>query len=249
MSGRSPDALDKLKERALAKFLTVTVTGLEKVRDMPETWSEAEYHTLLDALEVDGTTDLGGSDLEEMLLMALQDLDPEDAADAVLAVKIGDALTRGARQNIVQDFLDEQRPWEEAADISLHARIFEAAVLLQKALPKRFARPDIMRLTMRLTAENPRADALLQQTPLPAFVARILADGMGEDSTLERLFDDSLESSSFPDAAGIIWRAGFSDHDAGPPAAATLTVYSSALWLGSMEDVGTFESNAHNDGA
>lgn len=233
----------------MPKFLTVTVTGLETVRDMPDTWSEAEYHALLDALEVDGTADLGGSDLEEMLLMALQDLDAEDAADAVLAVKIGDALTRGARQNIVQDFMDEQRPWEEAADIALHARIFEAAVLLQKALPKRFARPDILRLTMRLTAHNPRAEALLQKAPLPAFVARILADGMGEDSTLERLFDDSLESSSFPDAGGIVWRADFSGYDPGPPAEATLTVYSSALWLRPMEEVETFESDAHNDGA
>ena len=230
----------------MAKFLTVTVTGLETVRDMPDSWSEAEYHALLDALEVDGTADLSGSDLEEMLLMALQDL---DAADAVLAVKIGDALTRGARRNIVQDFMDEQRAWEEAADIALHARIFEAAVLLQKALPKRFARPDILRLTMRLTAHNPRAEALLQKDPLPAFGARILADGMGEDSTLERLFDDSLESSSFPDAAGIVWHAGFSEYDAGPPAAATLTVYSSALWLRPMEEVETFESDAHNDGA
>lgn len=233
----------------MAQFLTVTVTGLDEIRDMPETWSEADYHALLDALEIDGTADLTGSDLEDMLLMALQDLDPEDAADAILAAKLGDSLTRGARRNIVQDFVDEQRPWEEAADISLHARIFAAAVLLQKAFPKKFARPDMMRLTMRLTAQGARAAEMLHAAPQPAFVARVLADGMSESSTLERLFDDGIESSSFPDAASIIWRAELSDADPGPPESATLTVYSSALWLKAMEEVETFESDAHNDSA
>lgn len=215
---------------------------------MPETWSEAEYHALLDALEIDDTADLAGADLEDMALMALQDLDPEDAADAILAVKLGDRITRGARRNIVQDFVDEQRPWEEAADISLHAPIFAAAVLLQKAWPKRFSRPDILRLTLHLTAQGARAAEMLHATPQPAFVARILADGMSENSTLERLFDDGIESSSFPDAASIIWRAELSDGDSGPPESATLTVYSSTLWLKAMEEVETFESDAHNDG-
>lgn len=242
-----PRAGSARKDIPLTQFLTVTVTGLDTIRDMPDTWSEPEYHALLDALEVDGTTEMTGSDLEDMLLMALQDLDPEEAADTILAGKLGDTLSRGARQNIVQDFIDEQRPWEEAADISLHARIFAAAVLLQKAFPARFSRPDMMRLTLRLTAHAGRAAEMLHHDPQPAFVARILADGMNESSTLERLFDDNIESSSFPQAASIIWRAEFGEHDPGPPAAATLTVYSSDLWLKSMEDIDTFESDAHND--
>jgi hypothetical protein len=189
-----------------------------------------------------------GSDLEEMLLMALQDLDPEDAADAILACKLGDSLSRGARQNIVQDFIDEQRPWEEAADISLHARIFAAAVLLQKALPTRFSRPDMMRLSLRLTAHSHRAEELLRAVPSPAFVTRILADGMDESSTLERLFDDNIESDSFAAAADIIWRAEYTEPDDGPPMAVTLVVYSSALWLKAMEEIDTFETDTHNDG-
>ena len=214
---------------------------------MPDTWTEPKYHALLDALEIDDTAGMTGSDLEEMLLMALQDLDPEEAADAILAAKLGDTISRGARQNIVQDFVDEQRPWEEAADISLHARIFAAAVLLQKAFPTRFPRPDILRLSLRLTAHTHRAEELLRTPPEPAFVARILADGMTESSTLERLFDDSIESESFPAAASIIWRAEFTDPEDGPPPAATLVVYSSALWLKSMEEIDTFETDAHND--
>lgn len=236
-----------MKEPELAQFLTATVTGLDVIRDMPDTWSEAEFHALLDALEIDDTAGLTGSDLEDMLLMALQDLDPEDAADAILAAKLGDAVSAGARRNIVQDFIDEQRPWEEAADISLHARIFAAAVLLQKAFPTRFSRPDMLRLSLLLTAHSHRAAELLDAPPAPAFVARILADGMSERSTLERLFDDSIESESFPAAAGIIWRAEFTDPEDGPPPAATLIVYSSALWLKSMEEIDTFETDAHND--
>lgn len=237
------------KEVTLAQFLTVAVTGLDEIRDMPGSWTEAEYHALLDALEVTGTSELSGADLEEMLLMALQDLGPEPAADAVLAAKLGDSVTPGARGNIVQDFVDDQRPWEEAADISLHARLFAAGALLQKAFPKNFARPDALRLALRLTAHRPAATELLARPPEAAFVARLLADGMGESSVLERLFDDSLESDRFSEAGSIVWRADFSDPDPGPPPSATLAVYSSALWLKPMEEVEAFESDAHNDGA
>lgn len=231
----------------MAPFLNVAVTGLEVVRDLPESWADADYRSLLDALEVTGTEELSGNDLLEMLLMALQDLGPEDGADAVLAAKLGATVSPGARRNLVQDYLDDQRPWEEAADIALHARIFAAAVLVQKAFPKSFARPDMMRLTLRLTAESPKAAEMLSRPPEAAFVARLLADGMGETSTLERLFDDRLESGSFPDAAAIVWRAEYGDPDPGPPPAATLTVYSSALWLRPMEDIDGFDSDAHNN--
>jgi hypothetical protein len=224
----------------------VDVIALNVVRDMPGTWTEADYLALLEALEVTGIDGLSEADLRDMALMALQDLDPEEAADAVLALKLKDAVSRGARQNILQDLVDDQRPWEEAADISLHSRIFAAAVLIQAAYPARFPRPDMLRLTLRMTAKTPHAADAFEAPPAPAFVARVLSDGMSETSVLERLFEDRIESNSFADAAGIIWQAEFSDIATDPPAA-TLTVYSATLWLKAMEEVESFPSDAHPD--
>jgi len=231
----------------MTKVFNISVTGLEKVFDMPDTWTEEDYRGLAHQLEVEDIDDISGSDLLEMVLMALQDLEPREAADAVLAYKLPTSTKPGVRQNIVQDLLEDQRPWEEAADIKLHAGIFAAAVLLQKAFPKSFSRPDMLHLTMQLTGSLPESSGILSNPPEAAFVTRILADAMNENSILERLYEEQLASNDFPDAEYIIWQAEFSAQSLGELSSAVLSVYSSAHWLDAMEEVSDFQSNAYND--
>lgn len=228
------------------KHFDVSVTGLQKIYDMPGSWSEAEYRALLRELEVDDADELGGSDLFEILLMALQDLGEEAAGERVLANKLQKPVSRGVRENIVQDLLEGSREWEEAADIFLHRDIFAACVLLYAAFPKLYPRPDMMRLDLRLQATDSAGRALLKEAPEAAFVARMLADGMSEKSILERLYDEQLFGHSFPEAEGIIWLAEYDDIST-EGAQATLTVYSSRHWLQAMSEVDTFPSGAYND--
>ncbi|MDH3388447.1 MAG: hypothetical protein OEN02_11125 [Gammaproteobacteria bacterium] len=228
------------------KLFDVSVLGLKKIYDMPGTWCEADYRNLLRELEVDEVDDMSGGDLLDILLMALQDLEPEDAGELVLAYKLKTRVSKGSRQNIVQDLLEGQRAWEETADIYLHADIFAACVLLQQAFPKIFAQPDMLQLRLQLVAVGAPGKAILGEEPEASFVARVLADGMSEKSILERLFDEQLVSNSFPEAEGIVWLAEFGERSADGKSA-LLTVYSSEHWLDSMEDVGDFPSSAYND--
>lgn len=231
----------------MAKRFDISVTGLDKVFDMPGTWTDRDYHQLAGRLEVEDIDEISGADLLEMVLMALQDLEPREAADAVLAYKLQTSAKPGVRQNIVQDLIEGQRPWEEAADIKLHAPIFAAAVLLQKAFPKHFQRPDILRLTLLMNGLTPEANSILSTPPEAAFVSRVLADAMDDNSILERLFDEQLASNSFPAAESIIWKADFSEQSPGERSSAVLTVYSSEHWLGAMKEISDFQSNAYND--
>ncbi len=224
----------------------VSVLELKKIYDLPDSWSDADYRALLGALEVDEIDDLAGTDLLDMLLMALQDLEPEEAADRVLAFKLQDRISRGARQNLVEDLLDGGKPWEEWADLYLHARIYEASALLHQVAPKLFPRPDCLRLRMRLTARDKDAHEVFAHAPDPGFVARVLADGMDEKSILERLFDEQLVANAFPEAEGIVWRAAF-DELAADGHSAVLTVYSSQHWLEDLPDIDEFPSSAYND--
>ncbi len=224
----------------------VNALELKKVYDLPDSWSDADYRALLAELEIDDIDELAGADLLEILLMALQDLEPEEAGDKVLAHKLKNRISRGSRQNLVEDLLDGGKPWEEWADLYLHAAIFEACVLLHQVAPKLFPRPDCLRLRLRLTARHKDAREVFARPPEPGFVARVLADGMDEKSILERLFDEQLAASSFPEAEGIVWRAGF-DEVAADGESAVLTVYSSQHWLEDIEDIDDFESNACND--
>ena len=45
--------------------------------------------------------------------MALQDMEPEEAADIVLEYKLKDTVSAGIRKNIINDLLDNDSPWEE----------------------------------------------------------------------------------------------------------------------------------------
>lgn len=228
-------------------LFNVSVVGTWEIHDMPGTWSDDDYRKLLEQLELEDIDDVSGADLLEITLMALQDLEPDDAADAVLACKLQQVITAGARQNIVQDLLEGQRPWEEAADISLHARIFAAAVLLHKAFPARFAEPDMMQVILEVNALKPEAFETLSKPPQPAFVARMLADAMDSHSILERLFDEQLVSHSFPEAESIIWRAEYGEPASAARPSVELTLYSSIHWLKAMETISSFESSAYDD--
>ncbi len=224
------------------KLFDVNVRGLKKVHDLPGSWNEADYRKLLADLEIDGIDDLAGGDLFDVLLMALQDLGPEAAGERVLACRLRQPVSRGVRENIVQDLLEGQRAWEENSNLYLHADIFSACVLLHAAFPREYPQPDMLRLDLHLWATGSTGKALLAAPPEAAFVTRMLADGMSEKSILERLFDEQLAGRDFPEAEGIIWQAEFGELSA-DGGEALLTVYSSRHWLQAMEEVDDFPSS------
>lgn len=225
----------------------VSVSSVKVVHDMPGTWSDDGYRKLLAQLEVDNVDGASSGDLLELVLMALQDMEPDDAADAVLAYKLQGDISAGARRNIVQDMLEGQKPWEEVADITLHSRIFSAAVLLHKTFPASYTQPDMMQVLLDITALVPEAKEVLSRPPTASFIARLLADAMDTHSILERLFDEQLVSQSFPEARSIVWLAEFGEQLAADNTSVTLTIYSSVHWLDAMETISAFESSAYDD--
>lgn len=229
------------------KPFLVKVIELKKAYDLPNSWHDDDYRALLQRLEIDDIDGLSSADLLDILLMALQDLGPEDAADAVLAHKLEGRITAGSRRNVVEDLLEGQRSWEEFADIRLHAPIFSAAVLLYRAFPGSFSRPDLMQLTLRLQPRTDEARQVLEAPPEAAFVTRLLADAMDEHSILERLFDEQLRAHAFREAEGIIWLAHYDGRADTGDDSVQLTVYSSGHWLEDMESIDEFESTAYND--
>ena len=229
------------------RLFKVFVVGVWEIHDMPGTWFDDDYRKLLAQREVEDVDDISGADLLDITLKALHDMELDDAADTVLAYKLPQGITAGSRHNIVQDLLDDQRPWEEAADIRLHARVFAAAVLLHKAFPASFSEPDMMQVTLEVTALSPEATEAFSRPPQAAFVARMLADAMDSHSILERLFDEQLASHSFPEAEDIIWLARFGESVTVDGATVELNLYSSIHWLSAMKTISGFESSAYDD--
>ncbi len=225
----------------------VLITQLKSVHDIPNALTVETYRQFLEAAEFDDIDDIEPVDMLDMAIMALQDLEPEESAEIVLATILGDRLSKGVRQNLIHD-MKEEALWEQYAEINCHADLFLAGVVLNQAFPKVFTYPDIGRLSLTITAINETAETLLQQTPSPAFLARLLANGMGERGLIIRLYEEQVTGTHFSAASSIIWRS-----EAGEPIMTDgeltrqLVIYSSWEWLRPLKEIHEFQATAHND--
>lgn len=177
--------------------------------------------------------------------MALSDFSPEEAAVKVLEFRLGEKLNEGQRKNISEDLKDE-RLWEAFAEIRHHEELFNVACILFWAFPEVFSEPDIVRIQLKVRSLNSES-ALNLKSPTSSFIARVLNDGMDEDNAIYRLFDENLDSNSFPDAEDIIWiieNAGFNEIDKSN----IFTVYTSWNWVDELNGIKSFNSSAYSDG-
>lgn len=203
-----------------------------EVHELPDAWSADRLRKVLTLADYDD--EVSDADALEMTLMSLQDLGPREAAEVVLQTVFADAMKAGVRQNSVED-LEDDRPWEQFATVTMQAGIFDAVVLLQQAFPNRYGIPDAIRIRFSVTATDAETREWLGKAPSPALLLRLLASGMDDDAVLNRLFGSELASEQFPNADAILWRIRELQADAGQPAR-QYEVYSSWQWLGPLED-------------
>ena len=64
----------------------------KKVDNILGTWEDKDYYSLRSMSEVVGRKGVAGEELLEMTIMALQDMEPGEAADIVLEYKLKDAV-------------------------------------------------------------------------------------------------------------------------------------------------------------
>lgn len=212
-----------------------------EIHELPDGWPAPRLLSLLARLEVEGVSE---ADAPDMSLMALQDLEPDDAAEVVLEEVFGESMRAGVRQNLAHD-LREERPWEEFADVAHQAGIFNAVVLLQRAFPRDHDKPDAVSITVRVTTDSEKGRGWLQApVPDPALLMRILAGGMDDRAVLRRLFGDSLGGSSFAEARGIAWKVLPRE---GAPPAFEFTLISSHQWFDPLRDAESWTVMAQPD--
>ena len=193
--------------------LAAEIISCREIHELPGDWPPAVLRSLLDGQEIDsaGTAE---ADLPDLALMALGDLEPNEAGARVLGLVFGEELAPGMRAQLAADLVNE-RPWEQLSDLSRQAGVFTATVLLQRAFPRHYGKPAAMRVEVALTAPADADAALLLQAP-PAVVLRALAPGLGPASLVVRLYGDGLRGGDFPEAAQILWRHALRADPAAP---------------------------------
>lgn len=160
--------------------------------------------------------------------MALQELEADEAAELVLHYKLGNELTKGQVQNLAQEILNEKL-WEEYTDINLHKELFDCSVLLNCAFPRILPETEAIKCVIEVASKNRDSLTNINKTTL----TRLLAKGMDDHAVVNRLFDDQVNGTAFPEAEGIIWH--FETVEAADNI--SITVYSSNYWLHAMDEV------------
>ena len=213
----------------------------KQIHELPDGWTPDRLQFLLSLLEVDGVSD---EEAWDMALLALQDRDHDAAAEVVLEAVFRESMRPGLRRNLSHD-LTEERPWEDFADITQQAGIFNAVVLLQQAFPREYGVPDAVAIIVRLATTSEKGREWLGVLePDPALLVRILAGAMDDRAVLRRLFGESLKGARFPEARSILWRAS---RNAGPEGSFDFRMVSSHQWFDPLNDVEDWVATAWPD--
>lgn len=218
-------------------LLEAEVLSCSEIHELQGYWAPEALRSLLADLEFE-TDDVPESDLLDLVLMALSDLEPHEAGVAVLKTVFGDRMSKGVRANLASD-LQEDRPWEEFADLSFQAGIFTATVLLQKSLPKMYGIPDATRAECALRVTTAKDAKLVVNLPNDQLL-RALAPGLGARSIVTRLFEDGLRGGPFPEAEHIIWRRNFRE-DPDDPCRVIWTITGAHSFLAGLKDASPWE--------
>lgn len=222
----------------------VQILEMKDINQMPEGWTNEQYVELMKFLDVENPEAIPTDELRDTAGMALIDFEPEEAAEKLLEFRFGDQFNAGQRENIAVD-ARRLKLWERYPDVAFHQEMFNVCYLLNVAFPMKFQEPDVACIKLEIKGLNPDSSEMLKN-PDSGFVARILADGMNEHSTLNRLYDAYIKGEEFPDADDIIWRFDLSDfHET--EHTRRIVVYTSWNWVEDMKGVEEFDSTAYND--
>lgn len=228
----------------------LSINSVSVVHELPGTWSEKDYGSLLRQLEFDDAASIPADQLRDYAIMALQDLEDDQAARALVDFIFGDRLSEGKKQNLAEEMTTD-RLWEEYPDLGCHERIFNAQILLNQAYPET-PQPEINRVEVVLSSLNQAGDAYLQKhhsqasgKSIPeALIVRCLASALPDNSILNRLFDEQIGGKvRFTEAEHILWHVYPEKVPAegGRRERYRLTLYCPIRWTGELSDATIIE--------
>lgn len=208
----------------------VRLVEFEELAKLDGDWNATDFSALLVELDMDGGPTLEEAEGKEMCLMALSDLEPEEAASVLLTYKLGKDLTEGQIRNYSNECQFEKL-WEQSPEMQLHRKIFAVASLLAEINEQVFPTPDAIRVTLQIECKADEATEMDAEVDSGCLL-KMLSIGMDDSALLIRLFHDQLDGAEFPEADSIVWDVTSCRN----PEGIALTVTSSNYWLEGLRE-------------
>ena len=216
---------------------TVEVLNFDTIDILPNAWNDQNYIDLLNALDFGDASALQPSELKEMAMMALADNELNEAAKVLLDYIFEERLNEGQKDNLTYEMQDEKM-WEEYAEISMHEEFFNIGQLLYQAYNGKFPHPDAAQFQLKISAKK-KTDLEIFNTETETNLMRLVTQGMPPNTLINRLYKEELQGEDFEEAQNIIWQL---KEVATEENSITFDVISSMYWFHDLKFVEGFEA-------
>lgn len=186
----------------------IKINSIKTVDEIKDYWSTEDYIQLLEKFNFPDAATAKKENLHELLLMAITDFEPKEAAVIVLDHKLGELLTEGQIEQISNDMLIDT-VCEEYPEIELQYALFNCNQLLYKAFNGVFPSANATLIDCSITP----ADANSEIEITKEILLKLLSGGLSDRNILKRLFAEQMdENAPFPEAEGIVWELKSKDN-------------------------------------
>jgi hypothetical protein len=185
----------------------IEIEDVQTVDEIREYWTNEDYIQLLDKFNYPDAQDSSKENLRELLLMAITDFEPSEAAKLILNYKLGDHLSEGQMDQISNDMLLDT-VCEEYPEMELQCPLFHINQLLFKAYNGKFPSSSATIIDCSITPlDNAETDLSKEM------ILRLFNDGLSDRNIVKRLFEEQMEGNAeFPEAENVIWDLQTSDN-------------------------------------
>ena len=186
----------------------IKINSIKTVDEIQDYWTANDYIQLLEKFNFPDAETAKKDTLYELLLMAITDFEPKEAAVIVLDYKLGEHLTEGQIEQISNEMLID-KVCEEYPEIELQYALFNCNQLLYKAFNGTFPCANASVIDCSITPVD--ADSTVEITK--EILLKLLSNGISDRNILKRLFGAQMdENAPFPEAEGIVWELKTKDN-------------------------------------
>lgn len=186
----------------------IKINNIKTVDEIKDYWTTEDYIQLLEKFNFPDAGTAKKENLYELLLMAITDFEPKEAAVIVLDHKLSDYLTEGQIEQISNDMLIDT-VCEEYPEIELQFALFNCNQLLYKAFNGTFPSANATLIDCIITP----ADANSNIEITKEILLKLFSNGLSDRNILKRLFGEQMEENvDFPEAEGIVWELKTKDN-------------------------------------
>lgn len=186
----------------------IKINSIKTADEIKDYWTTEDYIQLLEKFNFPDAGTAKKDTLYELLLMAITDFEPKEAAIIVLEHKLGALLSEGQIDQISNDMLIDT-VCEEYPELELQYALFNCNQLLFKAFNGIFPCAYATLIDCSITPVDGNSDLKITKEIL----LKLFSSGLSDRNILKRLFGAQMdENADFPEAEGIVWELKTKDN-------------------------------------